>query len=138
MGPWKLGPPKLLASISEVDALKKSPEPMRLVGCLSLYYILLSRDMDNSVPVFYFTSLRGLEEMVQLELTPGSVQKCAVVHSDSSLLVPTRSARGKWNSGEFSLLALEELWYSLTHLSCLVEALRLTVLQMSLDRSRML
>ena len=41
MGPWKLEPPNLLASISEVDALKKSPEPLRLVGCLNLYHIPL-------------------------------------------------------------------------------------------------
>jgi hypothetical protein len=58
---FRLEPPNLLASISEVDALENSPEPIRLVGCLNLYYILLSRDMDNRVRVFYFSSLRGSE-----------------------------------------------------------------------------
>lgn len=56
---FRLDPPNLLASISGVDALKDSPEPSRLVGCLNLYYILLSRDMDNRVRVFYITTLRG-------------------------------------------------------------------------------
>jgi len=35
MGPWKLEPPNLLASISEVDALKKSPE--HAVGGMSQF-----------------------------------------------------------------------------------------------------
>jgi hypothetical protein len=59
---FHLDPPNLLASISGVDALKDSPEPSRLVGCLNLYYILLSRDMDNRVRVFYITALRGSGE----------------------------------------------------------------------------
>jgi hypothetical protein len=33
LDPWI----NLLASISEVDVLKNSPEPMRLVECLNLY-----------------------------------------------------------------------------------------------------
>jgi hypothetical protein len=37
-----LDPLNLLASISEVDVLKNSPEPMRLVECLNLYYVILS------------------------------------------------------------------------------------------------
>lgn len=49
---FRLDPPTLLDSIGGVDALKDSPEPARLVGCLNLYYILLSRDVDNRVRVF--------------------------------------------------------------------------------------
>jgi uncharacterized protein YAP/Alf4/glomulin family len=48
---FRLDPPDLLGSI-EVDEFKDSPEPTRLVGCLNLYYILLSRDVDNRVRVF--------------------------------------------------------------------------------------
>jgi len=46
---FRLEPPVLLDSIGGVDALKDSPEPARLVGCLNLYYILISRDVDNRV-----------------------------------------------------------------------------------------
>jgi hypothetical protein len=52
----------------------------------------------------------------------------------SSLLAPIRSALGKWNSGEFSLLTREELWYSQTHVAYLAEALPLAALQISLER----
>jgi hypothetical protein len=51
---FRLDPPLLLDSIG-VDALKDSPEPARLVGCLNLYYILLSRDVDNRVRVFLYS-----------------------------------------------------------------------------------
>ena len=63
---FRLDPPNSLASISRVDELKDSPEPTRLVGCLNLYYILLSRDMDNRVRLSYFTSLR-VSEWVPLD-----------------------------------------------------------------------
>jgi hypothetical protein len=64
---FRLDPPNLLASISGVDALKDSPEPPRLVECLNLYYILLSRDTENRVRVSYITVLRGSEEMAPLD-----------------------------------------------------------------------
>lgn len=51
---FRIDPPTLLDSIGGVDALKDSPEPARLVGCLNLYYILLSRDVDNRVRVFLY------------------------------------------------------------------------------------
>lgn len=75
---FRLEPPNLLDSISEVDALKNSPEPMRLVGCLNLYYILLSRDMDNRVRAFYFTSLQGSEKMGAVRLALGTPDQCKV------------------------------------------------------------
>ncbi len=46
---FSLDSPGLLAAIGGVDALKDSPEPARLVECLGLYYILLLRDVENSV-----------------------------------------------------------------------------------------
>jgi len=49
---FRLDPPDLLTSIASVEELKNSPEPARLVECLNLYYILLSRDVDNRVRVF--------------------------------------------------------------------------------------
>ena len=51
---FRLEPPTLLESIGGVDALKDNPEPARLVECLNLYYILLSRDVDNRVRVFLY------------------------------------------------------------------------------------
>lgn len=83
---FRLDPPVLLDSIGGVDALKDSPEPARLVGCLNLYYILLSRDVDNR------TGIRD----------PGTVQSV-----DSALLAPIRSALGKWNAGALPLAALQ-------------------------------
>jgi len=82
---FRLDPPLLLDSIG-VDALKDSPEPARLVGCLNLYYILLSRDVDNR------TGIRD----------PGTVQSV-----DSTFLAPIRSALGKWNSEALPLAALQ-------------------------------
>jgi Uncharacterised protein family, YAP/Alf4/glomulin len=67
---FRLDPPVLLDSIGDVDALKDSPEPARLVGCLNLYYILLSRDVDNRVRVFlyYITSLGVQKQMGAIRL----------------------------------------------------------------------
>jgi hypothetical protein len=69
---FRLDPPSLLASIAGVDALKDSPEPARLVGCLNLYYILLLRDVDNRVRAFYITLLRDSEEMGAVRLALGT------------------------------------------------------------------
>jgi hypothetical protein len=69
---FRLDPPSLLDSIAGDDALKDNPEPARLVGCLNLYYILLSRDMDNRVRVFYITLFRGSEEMGAVRLALGT------------------------------------------------------------------
>jgi Uncharacterised protein family, YAP/Alf4/glomulin len=62
--------PVLLDSIGNVDALKDSAEPARLVGCLNLYYILLSRDVDNRVRVFlyYITPLGVQKQMGAIRL----------------------------------------------------------------------
>jgi hypothetical protein len=90
---FRLGPLVFLDSraIGGVDALKDSPEPSRLVGCLNLYYILLSRDVDNKVRVFlYYVTSLGVQR------DPGTVQS-----TDSSLLAPIRSALGKWNAGGY-------------------------------------
>ncbi|KAI0284666.1 hypothetical protein BGY98DRAFT_948064 [Russula aff. rugulosa BPL654] len=74
---FRLDPPALLDSIGGVDALKDNPEPARLVECLNLYYILLSRDVDNRVRVFsyYITSL-GVQSAIRLEL--GTPEPCKV------------------------------------------------------------
>jgi len=81
-----LDPPDLLVSISGVDELKDSPEPARLVECLNLYYILLSRDVENR------TGIRDPETIRSIE---------------SSLLGPLRSALGKWKSEALPLAALQ-------------------------------
>lgn len=71
---FRLDPTVLLDSIGGVDALKDSPEPARLVGCLNLYYILLSRDVDNRVRVFlyYVTSLWDSQQMGAIRLELGT------------------------------------------------------------------
>jgi hypothetical protein len=66
---FRLDPPDILAS--EVESLKDSPEPARLVECLNLYYILLSRDVDNRVRVSHITSLFGSKEMSASRLVSG-------------------------------------------------------------------
>ena len=65
IGPYvfRLDSPNILASITGIDALKNSPEPGRLVECLGLYYILLSRDVGNRVRISHITSLFSLKEM---------------------------------------------------------------------------
>ena len=68
---FRLDPPDILASITEVESLKDSPEPARLVECLGLYYILLSRDVDNKVRVSHITSLFGSKEMSASRLVSG-------------------------------------------------------------------
>jgi len=83
---FRLDPPDLLVSISGIDELKDSPEPARLVECLNLYYILLSRDVENR------TGIRD----------PGIIQSIEV-----SLLGPIRSALGKWKSEALPLAALQ-------------------------------
>ncbi|KAH9962263.1 hypothetical protein BC827DRAFT_1341469 [Russula dissimulans] len=103
----RLDPPDLLVSISGVDELKDSPEPARLVECLNLYYILLSRDVENT------TGIRD----------PGIIQSIEV-----SLLGPIRSALGKWKSApSVPVCRLLPLFY-------LTEALPLAALQISMER----
>jgi len=58
---FRLDPPDLLTSIASVEELKSSPEPARLVECLNLYYILLSRDVDNRVRVFQVLRYCGVK-----------------------------------------------------------------------------
>ena len=74
-----LDPPVLLDSIGGIDALKDSPEPARLVACLNLYYILLSRDVDNRVRVFqYYFTLLGSELMGAIRQELGTPEPCKV------------------------------------------------------------
>jgi hypothetical protein len=55
IGPYvfRLDSQDIFGSIGGVDELKDNPEPARLVECLNLYYVLLSRDVDNRVSVPY-------------------------------------------------------------------------------------
>jgi Uncharacterised protein family, YAP/Alf4/glomulin len=78
IGPYvfRLDPPDILASITGIDALKNSPEPGRLVECLGLYYILLSRDIGNRVRVSYITSLFSLKEMGAVRPVSGILERC--------------------------------------------------------------
>jgi hypothetical protein len=76
---FRLDPSVLLDSIGEVDALKDSPEPARLVECLNLYYILLSRDVDNRVRVFlYYVTSLGVQPMGAIRLELGTPEPCKV------------------------------------------------------------
>jgi Uncharacterised protein family, YAP/Alf4/glomulin len=73
IGPYvfRLDPPDILTSITEIDASKDSSVYARLVECLGLYNILLSRDVENKVRVSYITSLFGSKEMGAGRLVSG-------------------------------------------------------------------
>jgi hypothetical protein len=58
---FRLDPPDLLTSTASVEEFKSSTEPARLVECLNLYYILLSRDVDNRVRVFQVLCHGGIK-----------------------------------------------------------------------------
>ena len=134
LGPhvFRLEPPNLLASFSEVDALKNNPEPMRLVGCLNLYYILLSRDTDNRVRVFYFTLLRGSEEMDAVRLALGTPEPCKVYSRPYLRQYTQHSVNGTPVSSAYS--HAKNCGTHKIHHAYLVEALPLAALQISLDR----
>ncbi|KAI0252910.1 hypothetical protein BJV78DRAFT_1197588 [Lactifluus subvellereus] len=99
---FRLDPPDILASITEVDSLKDSPEPARLVECLGLYYVLLSRDVDNR------TGIRD----------PGTIRSV-----ESSLLGPIRSALGRWMEDSVESLPLAALQISMERVDDALKAI---------------
>jgi len=88
IGPYvfRLDSQDIFGSIGGVDELKDNPEPARLVECLNLYYVLLSRDVDNRTGIRDHGTMRSIE---------------------SSFLAPLRFALGKWNSETLALAALQ-------------------------------